>query len=143
MASLTKRDIELTREQVHKLADECMAYFTDATRYINEQHGDFEFWRYGGDEIWNKLEPMFHKWARDLILRLKEIVLKIAADAQNSPLLSDADQNDLRTNMRRMSAALHFSEILCMGYGSASRRRNCIRSQVSWTVRRRHKLQRS
>ena len=102
---LTKENIEVMRRRLVAVRARGKEYFAEAFPVKVETDtawSQFESW-----EIQN---PKTLQECELLRQTIKELSVDIAAGARASPLLADADMQELRHNMRQMLANLHFRE---------------------------------
>ncbi len=103
---LTDTEVESLRDDLTGLFEEGNDYFLKCIEHLRNSLGDG--WVYYSDSNWNRLDGVLQTQAVSIRNRLKVAVLRLIDATKGSPLLSAADETDLRKNMRQMSAALHF-----------------------------------
>ena len=98
---LTKEGIASLRERLTAVRKSGVKYFA----YADSIRGDEEFegnaWEVAGDGIQNEAE--------DLRATIKRLSVDIAGSARGSPLIAEADLQDLRHNTRQMLANVRFN----------------------------------
>jgi hypothetical protein len=92
--------IEL-RERLAEIRSSAAAYFDEA-KAIEDDDPDFV-------KDWiDALNIVLHEKGRNLRADIKRLNVKIAGAARGSPLIAEADMQDIRHNTRRMLASVHF-----------------------------------
>ena len=102
---LTKEDIGAMRRRLMDMREQGKEYFTAADP---EKFGDKAAWPHF--ETWRTPDEETQKKCETLRLTIKKLSVDIAAAARASPLLADADMQELRHNTRQMLANLYFRE---------------------------------
>jgi diguanylate cyclase (GGDEF)-like protein len=105
----TTSENETIRLEMAGVREEALRYF--------ERHGRGEpprksgtFARLYTKDHWASVSDEDRERVKELARRVDHAVARIATVAHASPLVSDVDQTELRTHMRRMTAALRFRE---------------------------------
>ena len=102
---LTKEDIEAMRRRLEAVREQGKEYFTEADpeSVVDESVGPLR-------ESWVIEDAKTLRKCEALRQTIKELSVDIAAAARASPLLADADMQELRHNTRQMLANMHFCE---------------------------------
>jgi len=89
------------RERLTTIRDAATSFFDKAQR-LQDEHGEH------GD-IWNGLlTPELRQEGEGLRAQMKRLSVDIAGAARGSPLIAEADLQDLRHNTRRILASIYF-----------------------------------
>ena len=102
---LTKENIEALRTRLEAVREQGKEYFAEADpkQVVDETTYPFlESWEIEDQETLQKYEALRQT--------IKELSVDIAVAARASPLLADADMQELRHNTRQMLANVHFRE---------------------------------
>jgi nucleoside 2-deoxyribosyltransferase len=100
---LTKQGIVELRERLTAIRNAGMSFFDKAEERQNQglEYGD----------IWDDLlTPELRQEGEELRGAIKPLSVEIAGAGRGSPLISEADLQDLRHNTRRMLASIHFHQ---------------------------------
>ncbi len=102
---LTKEDIGALRARLVSVREQGKAYFDEAypERVVNETSWPLR-------QSWQISDPKAQQMREALRQTIKELSVDVAAAARISPLLSDADMQELRHNTRQMLANVQFRE---------------------------------
>lgn len=102
---LTKEDIGALRARLVAVRELAKAYFVEADpeRVVDET-------AWPPRESWDVSDPTRLQQCEALRQTIKELSVDIAAAARTSPLLADADMQELRHNTRQMLANVQFRE---------------------------------
>ena len=100
---LNQEDIESLRRQLRGILKLANRYFADA-QPVKVDRGN---WR-GADERWVIEDPNTLKAAESMRMSVKELSVAVAAAARASPLLDEADMQQLRQSTREMLASVHY-----------------------------------
>src|SRR3981081_2885740 len=93
---LSKEGIAEIKERLATIRDAAASFFERA-QGLQDQGAECR-------DIWDDL----HQEGEDLRSTLKRLSVDIAGAARGSPLIAEADINDIRHNTRRMLASIHF-----------------------------------
>ena len=102
---LTRENIEALRRRLMAVRDRGRKYFAETNPQVAE---DKTAWP--PCEIWEIKDAKCLQECEALRQTIKELSVDIAAAARSSPLLADADMQELRHNTRQMLANVYFRE---------------------------------
>ena len=100
---------ESLRLRMAEIHDEASQYFE---HYVGDESSP-ELDMFAGlstEDYWAKVSTEDREHVRELARRIDRTVARIASVAHASPLVSELDQVELRTHLRRMTAALRFRQ---------------------------------
>lgn len=107
---LTNEDIENIRNRFLDVRRRGWKYFFEVTS------GDIEHYEVPQSlDIWETMDSEHHKHCESVRLSIKNLSVDIAAAARISPLLAEADMQELRHNTRTMLASLYFRQYIHRG----------------------------
>lgn len=100
---LNKEGIAELKERLRTVRDAATNFFSK----VQERQDQGEEYR----NIWEDLlSPELRREGEDLRATIKGLIVDIAGAARGSPLIAEADLQDLRHNTRRMLASIHFHQ---------------------------------
>lgn len=100
---LNKEGIAALRERLTATRDAAGGFFGQAQEYQHQGGHYSDIWR-------DLLSPELREKGEELRAAIKRLSVDIAGAARGSPLIAEADLQDLRHNTRRMLAGVYFRE---------------------------------
>ena len=100
---LKHEDIEALRQQVRDTLKEADHYFADA-KPVKVDRGP----PWAPDEYWSVGDAKMQEVAESVRMSVKELSVAVAAAARASPLLDEADMQELRQSTREMLASVYY-----------------------------------